>query len=88
MALESDQQLRDIVAPSLTEVGEKLRPEYQVIYTTHSPFMLDVENIFSLRTVEDVVKRRIVDDELYEEIIGTKVGEQILSRDSEASKRR
>ena len=65
----------------LRYIREKLQPEYQVIYTTHSPFMLDVENIFSLRTVEDVVKREIVNNDLKEEILGTKVGERILSRD-------
>src|SRR5690606_36906837 len=63
----------------LRYIREKLQPEYQVIYTTHSPFMLDIENIFSLRTVEDVVRRRIVDGELKEDILGTKVGEKILS---------
>ena len=66
----------------LRYIREKLQPEYQVIYTTHSPFMLDVENIFSLRTVEDVVKREIVNNDLKEEILGTKVGERILSRES------
>lgn len=65
----------------LRYIREKLQPEYQVIYTTHSPFMLDIENIFSLRTVEDVVKREIINDDLHEEILGTKVGEKILSRD-------
>ena len=65
----------------LRYMREKLQTDYQVIYTTHSPFMLDVENIFSLRTVEDVVKRKVVSDNVEEEILGTKVGEKILSGD-------
>lgn len=65
----------------LRYIREKLQPKYQVIYTTHSPFMLDVENIFSLRTVEDVLKREIVDNDIREKILGTKVGEKILSGD-------
>ena len=60
----------------LRYMREKLQTDYQVIYTTHSPFMLDVENIFSLRTVEDVVKRKVVSDNVEEEILGTKVGEK------------
>ncbi len=52
----------------------KLEPNYQVIYTTHSPFMLDTENLNSVRTVEDV--------ETHEGIrLGTKVGSDILSTD-------
>lgn len=65
----------------LRYIREKLQPEYQVIYTTHSPFMLDIQNIFSLRTVEDVVIRNVDGGELNEEILGTKVGEKILSGD-------
>ena len=65
----------------LRYIREKLQTDYQVIYTTHSPFMIDVENIFSLRTVEDVVKRKVVGGNVEEEILGTKVGEKILSGD-------
>lgn len=31
-----------------------LSKEYQIIYTTHSPFMIDSENLQQVRTVEDV----------------------------------
>ena len=65
----------------LRYIREKLQPDHQVIYTTHSPFMLDLENIFSLRTVEDVVHRKVVDNSVVEDILGTKVGEKILSGD-------
>ena len=65
----------------LRYMRERLQPNHQVIYTTHSPFMLDVENIFSLRTVEDMVNRRRVGDIEVEDFLGTKVGERILSHD-------
>ena len=65
----------------LRYIREKLQPDHQVIYTTHSPFMLDIENIFSLRTVEDVVGRKAVNGNFEEEVLGTKVGEKILSGD-------
>ena len=67
----------------LRYINTELRPEHQVIYSAHSPFMIDVENIFSLRTVEDVVEVRKTDGESEERILGTKVGERILSRDKD-----
>ena len=33
--------------------NERLRPKHQLIYTTHSPFMIDAEHLLSVRTVED-----------------------------------
>lgn len=65
----------------LRYIRERLQPNFQVIYTTHSPFMLDVENIFSLRTVEDFVSRRTVGSREAEDFLGTKVSEHILSHD-------
>jgi predicted ATPase len=62
----------------LRYINERLRPTYQVIYSTHSPFLLDMEEIFSVRTVEDVVEK---DKDGKELILGTKVGGQILIRD-------
>ena len=64
-------------------INRELRPSYQVVYTTHSPFMIDVENVFSLRSVEDVVEAETVDGRPVERLLGTKVGEKILSRDSD-----
>lgn len=55
---------------------EELMPKYQVVYTTHSPFMIEANNLLSCRTVEDVVTK---DDE----ILGTKVGDDVLSTDSD-----
>ena len=64
-------------------INKELRPSHQVVYTTHSPFMIDVENVFSLRSVEDVVEATTVDGRSVERRLGTKVGEKILSRDSD-----
>ncbi|MHB1863414.1 MAG: ATP-dependent nuclease [Gemmatimonadaceae bacterium] len=57
----------------LRYIRERLRPEYQVLYTTHSPFMIDPDNLLAARTVEDVEKDG--------KVLGTKVGDQVLSRD-------
>ncbi|MCI0561255.1 MAG: AAA family ATPase, partial [Nitrososphaera sp.] len=65
----------------LRYINKRLRPDHQVIYTTHSPFMIDVENIFSVRTVEDVVAIERMGDKDVEKVLGTKVGQRILSRD-------
>ncbi len=64
-------------------INERLRPKHQVLYTSHSPFLIDVEHIFSLRGVEDTVKTTKVDGRVKEEIVGTKVSERILTRDKE-----
>jgi len=59
--------------------NEKLKPDYQIVYTTHSPFMIDTDNILSARTVEDVVT---FDKKTREEKLeGTKVSEKVLSSD-------
>ena len=59
----------------LRYIKEKLLPKYQVLYTTHSPFMIDTDNILSVRTVEDVL--------INGESIGTKVGDRVLSADAD-----
>ena len=57
---------------------DKLSPNHQIFYTTHSPFMVVPDNLTSARIVEDVVKesrpRRPVST-------GTKVREDILHVD-------
>ena len=35
-------------------IDESLAPKHQVIYTTHSPFMINLDNLPRVRTVEDV----------------------------------
>jgi len=54
---------------------EKLAPNHQVIYTTHSPFMIDPERLLSVRLVEDKSK----DDE----VLGTKVSAEVLKTDKD-----
>lgn len=56
---------------------EKLAPHHQIIYSTHSPFMVPADDLASVRIVEDQVKatgpRRVP--------IGTKVRDDVLTRD-------
>lgn len=56
----------------LEYIDKELKPKYQVLYTTHSPFMIP-PTLEGVRTVEDVIKG--------EEILGTKVSEDVLSTD-------
>ena len=60
-------------ADLLRYINERLKPHYQVVYTTHSPFMIDPDNILSVRTIEDVI--------INDKIQGTKVGDKVLSTD-------
>ena len=57
----------------LRYINEKLRPGYQVLYTTHSPFMVDPDHLLSARTVEDATEKG--------KVLGTKVGDKVLSID-------
>jgi predicted ATP-dependent endonuclease of OLD family len=59
----------------LRYINEKLSPHYQVIYTTHSPFLIDQDKILNVRTVEDKING--------DELLGTKVGEEILGIDKD-----
>ncbi|WP_132979291.1 AAA family ATPase [Pigmentiphaga sp. D-2] len=56
---------------------EKLAPHHQIIYSTHSPFMVPADELASVRIVQDQIEmkgsRRIP--------IGTKVREDVLTRD-------
>lgn len=56
---------------------EKLSPHHQIIYSTHSPFMVSPDKFLSTRIVEDRVdkrgQRRVP--------VGTKVYSDVLSRD-------
>lgn len=67
-------------ADLLRYIEERLKPVHQVIYTTHSPFMIDPEALLSARTVED---RTSVDKRGREVIEGTKVGSAVLSTDAD-----
>ncbi len=58
-------------ADLLRYFNEKLRPKYQLLYTTHSPFMVDSDYLLSVRTVEDRTDGKT--------ILGTKVEGQSLT---------
>lgn len=56
-------------ADLLRYINEKLTPNYQVIYTTHSPFMVETKNIHRVRTVFDTLdpkKGSIISDSIQE----------------------
>ena len=60
----------------LRYVAEELEPHYQVIYTTHSPFMVDATDPGRARTVEDIT---VIGADGTEQYLGTKVGEKVFS---------
>jgi hypothetical protein len=60
----------------LKYIREELLPKYQVVYSTHSPFMVDPSDLLACRTVEDVTGPD-------EEVLGTKVGDKVFSTDSD-----
>lgn len=66
----------------LRYIEEELKPHHQVIYSTHSPFMIDAEHFDRVRIIED--KSMDSDEELADELKGTKVVTEVLeaSRDS------
>lgn len=55
----------------------------QVIYSTHSPFMIPADNLLCARTVEDVIIERRNEDGTIEDyqVLGTKVNGDVLSID-------
>jgi len=68
-------------ADLLRYIRDELQPDHQVIYTTHSPFMIDPDRILSARTVEDVVQ--VEPKTKREVLVGTKVGQDVLSMDQD-----
>jgi energy-coupling factor transporter ATP-binding protein EcfA2 len=54
-------------------IREQVLPAYQVIYTTHTPFMIAPDALDGVRTVEDADDGNVV--------LGTKVGDRFLSMD-------
>jgi predicted ATP-dependent endonuclease of OLD family len=65
----------------LRYIEEKLAPTYQVIYTTHSPSMIDARHLERARTVEDVFLEIEPGNPVEERKLGTKVGDEVLSTD-------
>lgn len=58
---------------------EQLAPNHQVIYTTHSPFMVPSDKLTTVRTVEDVSSEK----DGVRVVLGTKVGDDVLSTDKD-----
>lgn len=54
-------------------IRDQVLPAYQVIYTTHTPFMIAPDSLDGVRTVEDADDGDVV--------LGTKVGDRFLSMD-------
>jgi len=63
----------------LCYIEERLLPEHQVIFTTHSPFMVPAEHMADVRIVEDVIKR----EGNKTVVSGTKVSSDALSVDED-----
>lgn len=55
----------------LRYIDERLAEDHQVVYSTHSPFMVDATKLHRARTVED------------HEEVGTKIGEEVLATSPE-----
>ena len=67
-------------ADLLRYIEKRLLPTHQVIYSTHSPFMVPSDRLSDVLIVEDVVKR----DEKNRPIVeGTKVRDDVLSVDKD-----
>lgn len=60
----------------LKYMEEELKPSHQVIYSTHSPFMVDPNRFDRCRIIED--KSMETDEILPDELDGTKVSEDVL----------
>ena len=61
---------------------KEIAPHHQVIWSTHSPFMVPADDLASVRTVEDVVK---VDDRGRRRSIGTKIRSDVLTTDPQTN---
>ena len=57
---------------------EQLEPDHQVIFSTHSPFMVNPDELMSVRTVEDVIEDK---SSRRPNPLGTKVSADILTTD-------
>src|SRR5262249_23178036 len=64
----------------LRYIREQLATHHQIIYTTHSPFMVPADDLASVRTVEDVIR---MPRPTKFEVLGTKVGDNVFSTDPE-----
>lgn len=67
-------------ADLLTYIEERLLPDHQVIFTTHSPFMVPMRRLSDVRIVEDRIERDARDRPL---VKGTKVRSDVLQVDED-----
>lgn len=68
-------------ADLLRFIDEKLKPNHQVIYSTHSPFMVPADRLDSVRIVEDRIERK--EGSTRPVVLGTKVSSDFLSKDAD-----
>ncbi|MDE8349384.1 MAG: AAA family ATPase [Acidocella sp.] len=61
---------------------EQIAPKHQVIWSTHSPFMVPADDLASVRTVEDVVQ---LDKRGRKMSIGTKIRPDVLTTDPQTN---
>jgi energy-coupling factor transporter ATP-binding protein EcfA2 len=64
-------------ADLLRYIKEELLPHHQVMFSTHSPFMVPADDFSSIRIVEDVIDRR----PSRPVVLGTKVRSDVLATD-------
>ncbi len=62
--------------------AEQIAPKHQLIYSTHSPFLVPADDLASVRTVEDVVVR---DDRGRKQSKATKVRSDVLTTDPQTN---
>lgn len=62
--------------------SEQIAPHHQVIWSTHSPFMVPPDDLASVRTVEDVVQ---LDQRNRRTSIGTKIRPDVLTTDPQTN---
>lgn len=62
--------------------AEEIAPHHQLIWSTHSPFMVPPEDLASVRTVEDVV---VKDARGRKKSIGTKIRSDVLTTDPQTN---
>jgi hypothetical protein len=62
--------------------AEQIAPHHQLIFSTHSPFMVPADDLASVRTVEDVVMR---DERGRKQSKGTKIRADVLTTDPQTN---
>jgi hypothetical protein len=62
--------------------AEQIAPHHQLIFTTHSPFLVPADDLASVRTVEDVVTRDARDRKQSQ---GTKIRPDVLTTDPQTN---